>query len=67
MPYRLKETVSDDVGMPAYFRFLTLLGFKIFMASRLDVLVLEVGMGGRLDATNVVPAPEVCAITPLGE
>lgn len=31
-----------------------------------DVAVLEVGLGGRLDATNVVPAPVVCGITSLG-
>lgn len=35
-----------------YFRFLTLLGLSIFLAQQLDVVVLEVGIGGRLDATN---------------
>ena len=45
-------------------RFLTLVGFKIFATLKTDVVVLEVGMGGRLDATNVCN-PVVCGITPL--
>jgi folylpolyglutamate synthase/dihydropteroate synthase len=39
---------------------------KIFLQSGVDVVVLEVGVGGRLDATNVIPAPVVCGITSLG-
>ena len=38
----------------------------MFHAERVDVAVLEVGLGGRWDATNVVPAPAVCGITSLG-
>ena len=52
--------------MPPYFRFLTLLGFRIFQVAQVEAVVLEVGLGGRLDATNVVPAPKVCGITALG-
>lgn len=51
--------------MPAYFAFLTLVGFDLYVAEKVDVLLLEVGLGGKLDATNVVPAPLVTAITPL--
>ncbi|AQK43510.1 Folylpolyglutamate synthase [Zea mays] len=40
--------------MPAYFRFLAPLAFKIFYAEQVDVAVLEVGLGGKFDATNVV-------------
>lgn len=39
---------------------------KIFLQQSVDVVVLEVGVGGRLDATNVVPCPVVCGITALG-
>jgi len=39
---------------PTYFEILTALGFLYFAESKVDVAVLEVGMGGRLDATNVV-------------
>ncbi|TVU48640.1 hypothetical protein EJB05_08281 [Eragrostis curvula] len=63
---KLKEKTDDDVPMPAYFRFLALLAFKIFSAEKVDVAVLEVGLGGRFDATNVVEAPVVCGISSLG-
>mmetsp|Transcript_12213 Transcript_12213/g.32427 ORF Transcript_12213/g.32427 Transcript_12213/m.32427 type:complete len:536 (-) Transcript_12213:46-1653(-) len=52
--------------MPAYFRFMTLLALKIFDAENVDVAIFEVGLGGRLDATNVLPKPLVTAVTPLG-
>lgn len=110
----------DSPGMPAYFRFLTLLseelgapdsragawrpaclgllvshalpwmdpcllvatagrqqpppppmprlgtGLRIFLEERVDVVILEVGLGGRLDATNCIPHPVVCGIASLG-
>jgi folylpolyglutamate synthase len=52
--------------MPAYFRFLTLLGLRIFSNAGVEACVLEVGLGGRLDATNVVRKPAACGITSLG-
>ncbi|XP_038710735.1 folylpolyglutamate synthase-like isoform X2 [Tripterygium wilfordii] len=52
--------------MPTYFRFLALLAFKIFAAEQVDVAILEVGLGGKFDATNVVRAPIVCGISSLG-
>lgn len=48
-----------------YFEFLTVLAFKMFAEANVDVAVIEVGMGGRLDATNVVD-PVVTAITTIG-
>ena len=56
----------DLGGVPAYFRFLTLLGFRIFAEEKVECCILEVGLGGRLDATNLVRAPVVCGITSLG-
>ncbi|KAF5959422.1 hypothetical protein HYC85_000631 [Camellia sinensis] len=47
------EKTSDDIPMPTYFRFLALLAFKIFAAEQVDVAILEVGLGGKFDATNV--------------
>ena len=52
-------------AMPTYFRFLTLLGFRVSLLSNVDVTILEVGLGGRLDSTNVVRAPVVCGISSL--
>ncbi|CAN6314318.1 unnamed protein product [Urochloa humidicola] len=63
---KLKEKTDDDIPMPAYFRFLALLAFKIFSAEQVDVAVLEVGLGGKFDATNVVKAPVVCGVSSLG-
>ncbi|BFG22740.1 hypothetical protein CerSpe_090160 [Prunus speciosa] len=63
---RLKEKASDDIPMPSYFRFLALLAFKIFAAEEVDVAILEVGLGGKYDATNVVKAPVVCGVSSLG-
>ena len=45
-----------------YFEFLTACAFDHFAASAIEIAVVEVGLGGRLDATNVVQ-PRVCAIT----
>ncbi|XP_010937530.1 folylpolyglutamate synthase isoform X4 [Elaeis guineensis] len=63
---RLQEKTNDDVPMPTYFRFLALLAFKIFSAEQVDVAILEVGLGGKFDATNVVQKPIVCGISSLG-
>ena len=47
------EAVRNDVPL-TYFEYGTLAAFVVFAAAKLDVWVLEVGMGGRLDATNVI-------------
>ncbi len=47
------------------FELLTALAFEIFRREKVDLAVLETGLGGRLDCTNVV-LPEVAVITPLG-
>jgi dihydrofolate synthase/folylpolyglutamate synthase len=48
-----------------YFEFLTALAFQVFAERQVDVAVVEVGLGGRLDATNVVK-PTITAITSIG-
>jgi dihydrofolate synthase/folylpolyglutamate synthase len=47
-----------------YFEILTVLAFCYFRDKKVDIQVLEVGLGGRLDATNVV-TPDVCVIAPI--
>ena len=49
----------------SYFETLTAMAFSAFAEAPVDVAVVEVGMGGRWDATNVV-RPNVCVITPIG-
>lgn len=51
---------------PSYFRFLTLMAFQIFIESKVDVAIIEVGIGGRYDCTNVVDHPAVNGITSIG-
>ena len=51
---------------PPYFRFLTLMAFHTFLKLNVDVAVVEVGIGGEYDATNIMPSPIVTAITSLG-
>ena len=71
---RLAERLKPEVeavnsaatyGRLTTFEVMTALGFMFFADSLADFQVVEVGLGGRLDATNVVK-PEVCAITTLG-
>jgi len=50
----------------SFFETATLAAFLAFRAAKVDVAVVEVGIGGRLDATNVIPAPTVTAITSVG-
>lgn len=49
---------------PSFFETLTAMAFVAFAEAAVDIVVLEVGLGGRLDATNVV-TPEVAVITPI--
>jgi dihydrofolate synthase / folylpolyglutamate synthase len=72
------EPVEDDLFAEAlervmvaapenatFFEILTLAAFVVFQKAQVDVGVLEVGLGGRLDATNVVPQPLATAITSI--
>ena len=43
-----------------------MIAFLQFSDQKVDYAVLECGMGGRLDATNIIQKPEVCAITSIG-
>jgi dihydrofolate synthase/folylpolyglutamate synthase len=49
---------------PSFFETMTAMAFHAFARAALDVVVLETGLGGRLDATNVV-TPELSVITPI--
>ncbi|HEY0593937.1 MAG TPA: folylpolyglutamate synthase/dihydrofolate synthase family protein [Thermoanaerobaculia bacterium] len=62
---RLRAAHQQLGFAPTYFEALTLIAFLLFEDLGVDVAVLEVGMGGRLDATNVV-RPLASLITPIG-
>ncbi|CAK9274362.1 unnamed protein product [Sphagnum jensenii] len=63
---RLQADAGPEGKMPGFFRFLTILAIRMFTAEQVDVAILEVGLGGRLDATNVVRSPVVCGVASLG-
>ncbi|CAK6972506.1 folylpolyglutamate synthase%2C mitochondrial [Scomber scombrus] len=64
---RLDETKEAHGGtMPAYFRFLTILAFHVFLQEKVDLAVIEVGIGGAYDCTNIIRRPWVCGISSLG-
>ncbi|MBP8136892.1 MAG: bifunctional folylpolyglutamate synthase/dihydrofolate synthase, partial [Candidatus Eisenbacteria bacterium] len=52
-------------GERTFFEVATGLGFLTFAESKVEMAVVEVGLGGRLDTTNVI-TPDVCAITSIG-
>ena len=55
--------LNDDGVIITEFEFLTALGFWIFKRNRCDIVVCEVGMGGLLDSTNLIPFPLCSVIT----
>ncbi|MHC5034341.1 MAG: bifunctional folylpolyglutamate synthase/dihydrofolate synthase, partial [Planctomycetota bacterium] len=60
-----RDERNGSMRAPTYFEMLTALGFEHFAASKADWAVVEVGLGGRLDSTNVVE-PQCCVITAIG-
>ncbi|MEA3050789.1 MAG: dihydrofolate synthase / folylpolyglutamate synthase [Sphingomonadales bacterium] len=63
----LAETLDAAGGLEAsFFEITTAAAFLAFSQVPADACVIEVGLGGRLDATNVVAAPAVCGIAQLG-
>lgn len=58
------ESVAAEHGPATYFELLTAMAFRYFAERAVDVAVIEVGLGGRLDSTNVI-TPECSAITAI--
>lgn len=63
---RVKEVCEQLGGTPIVFEVLTLMALWYFAERRCDFVVLEVGIGGKLDATNCIPAPAAALIAQLG-
>ena len=63
---RLSQRVIDMGVALTEFEFITAVGFLYFSENRIDVAVLETGLGGRFDATNVIPQPLLSVITKIG-
>lgn len=59
------EMVADGCAHPTFFELVTAICFAVFAEAQVDVAVIEVGLGGRLDATNVL-MPAVTVIANIG-
>lgn len=63
---RISQKVIDTGTSLTEFEFITAVGFLYFAENNVDVAVLETGLGGRFDATNVIKKPLVSVITKIG-
>ena len=63
---KVRALVSQMAEPPTEFEFVTAMAMEYYREQKADIVVLEVGMGGLNDATNVIPAPEVAVITNIG-
>lgn len=55
-----------DHKKPGYFKFLTLLSFHVFVKEKCDTCIMEVGIGGKYDSTNIIPNPTSTGLSLLG-
>ena len=63
---RCIETMADEgLDVPTIFEIETAVGFWYYLEKECDYVVLETGMGGRLDSTNVIEHPALCVITSI--
>ena len=61
----IKKMEKDNMGSPTYFEVITVLAIQFFASQEVDLVLLEVGLGGRLDATNVIQKPLTAVITSI--
>ena len=62
----VKPLASSMAESPTEFELVSCIGFEFFKRRNCDIVVLEVGMGGAMDSTNVIECPEVAVITNIG-
>ena len=62
----VRRAAAQMREMPTGFEIMTAIAFLYFVQERCDIVSLEVGLGGRMDSTNVIPAPEVCVVMNIG-
>lgn len=61
-----EESDRQKEKHPSFFEFLFLMGMSYFKEKEPDYIILETGLGGRLDATNCIAKPKLCVITEIG-
>ena len=62
----VKEKAEHITELATEFEVITAIGFEYFKRKRCDIVLLEVGLGGTLDCTNVIDPPEAAIITAIG-
>ena len=62
---KVEKMIVLGKNHPTEFEIVTAIGFEYFKREKIDFLVLEVGLGGRGDSTNVITSPLVSVITPI--
>lgn len=61
----LNKKKSHESDLPSYFKFLQIMAFYIFVQEKVDVAIVEVGIGGQFDSTNILKNTEIVGITAL--
>lgn len=61
----IKEMKKDGIAHPSYFEFLFGMGMYAFSEADVEYIILETGLGGRLDATNSIQHPIMTVITSI--
>lgn len=61
-----ERATGEDLYHPTFFEFLFLMAMLVFDEKKPDYIILETGMGGRLDATNVFDKPVLTVVTEIG-
>ena len=62
----IQPLAKEMEDKPTEFELIAALAFSYFQKNRCDIVVLEVGLGGKMDSTNVIGTPEAAVITALG-
>lgn len=62
----IKPFTDEMDESPTEFELISAFGFEYFKRKKVDIVVLEVGLGGLMDSTNVIPAPEAAVVAAIG-
>lgn len=63
---KMRDAAESMENHPSWFEMVTAVAFEYYLEENCDIVVLEVGMGGEFDNTNVIDAPEVAVLTNIG-
>lgn len=71
LTFKIEEVSKDMVGngeeTPTFFEYITAMGFLYFAQEEVDLVILETGIGGTYDATNIIKKPLISVITSIGK